>query len=319
MILTEVIVRRIKERVLADPRHLNLKSGDHVILETEYGMESGFVTQTNKTAEKPKNRVGKILRKITPEDERRIEENNRRAKNAFTTVVQKAQAREIDMKLTCVQYTLDRSKLFVYYTSESRIDFRELIKDLGHALKTRIQMVQIGVRDESKMVGGIGTCGQVLCCSEFLREFSSVTIDMAKEQGLSLNTAKLSGLCGRLMCCIAYENDHYAKIKKMLPHVGAKVSTPQGYGVLAAIDAVKETATVDFGTKGEGSKTSASDFKTFPIETLASLNTNKGSANVEKKQPPKKHFKPQPAANPQAPKPSNAPPKKNTPDKGKQN
>jgi cell fate regulator YaaT (PSP1 superfamily) len=261
-LVTEVIVRRKKEIVLADPRHLDLQTGDHVILETEYGIENGYVAKKDIRIEKPKGRIGKILRRVTPEDQRKLTENDRRAQNAAKTVIQKARDHELDMKLTCVQYTFDRAKLFVYYTSDSRIDFRELIKDLGHLLKTRIQMVQIGVRDESKMVGGIGTCGQVLCCQEFLRDFSSVTIDMAKAQDLSLNTAKLSGLCGRLMCCIAYENDTYVKIKKSLPNIGAKVSTPSGAGVLAAIDCIKETVTVDFGER---------DFKSFPISKISSL------------------------------------------------
>ena len=209
-----IMVRRIKEKAYVEVGHLELKPGDRVIAETEHGIEAGTVCEREKNIQKNKEHIGKVLRKITEEDKRKLAENEKRNAKAFNIVLEKAYDHELDMKLTCVQYTFDRSKLFVYYTSETRVDFRGLIKDLGHILKTRIQMVQIGVRDEAKMVGGIGTCGQVLCCQSFLKDFSSVTIDMAKEQDLSLNTSKLSGLCGRLMCCISYENEHYKEIKR---------------------------------------------------------------------------------------------------------
>ncbi len=258
-----VMVRRIKDKIYADVGHLDLKPGDKIILETEHGVESGVVCEREKNIQKGKDPIGKVLRKVTEEDKKKLAENEKRNAKALNIVLEKADDHELDMKLTCVQYTFDRSKLFVYYTSETRVDFRELIKDLGHILKTRIQMVQIGVRDESKMVGGIGTCGQVLCCQSFLKDFSSVTIDMAKEQDLSLNTAKLSGLCGRLMCCIAYENDNYKAIKKDLPKIGEMISTPNGKGRLAAIDCVKETVTVELGNK---------EFKNFPVSDIKNKN-----------------------------------------------
>jgi len=260
-----VMLRRIKDKTYAETSHHDVKPGDEVILETEHGVEYGTVFEKEKDVapKKDKERIGKILRKVTDEDRKKIEDNARRAEKAFGIVLEKAKSHNLDMKLTYVQYTFDRSKLFVYYTSETRVDFRELIKDLGHILKTRIQMVQIGVRDESKIVGGIGNCGQVLCCQNFLKDFNSVTIDMAKEQDLSLNTAKLSGLCGRLMCCIAYENDTYKNIKRDLPRVGETISTPNGKARLAAIDCIRETITADFGDK---------DFKSFPIEQIKNLN-----------------------------------------------
>ncbi|MCL2335497.1 MAG: stage 0 sporulation protein [Endomicrobia bacterium] len=254
-----VMVRRIKDKIYADVGHLDINPNDKVIVETEHGVEAGAVCEREKNIQKGKDPIGKVLRKMTEEDKKRIAENEKRNEKAFNIVLEKADDHELDMKLTCVQYTFDRSKLFVYYTSETRVDFRELIKDLGHILKTRIQMVQIGVRDESKMVGGIGTCGQVLCCQGFLKDFSSVTIDMAKEQDLSLNTAKLSGLCGRLMCCIAYENEHYKEVKKGLPNIGDTINTPNGKAKLAAIDCIKETVTVDFGER---------EFKSYPIEQI---------------------------------------------------
>ncbi|MCL2390538.1 MAG: stage 0 sporulation protein [Endomicrobia bacterium] len=258
-----VMLRRIKDKVYAEVGHMDLKPGDKIILETEHGIEAGIVCEKEKNIQKGKDPIGKVLRKMTEDDKKRISENQKREAKAQTIVLQKADDHELDMKLTCVQYTFDRSKLFVYYTSETRVDFRELIKDLGHILKTRIQMVQIGVRDESKMVGGIGTCGQVLCCQSFMKDFNSVTMDMAKEQDLSLNTAKLSGLCGRLMCCIAYENDTFKNIKKDLPALGETVLTPNGKAKIAAIDCIKETVTVDFGER---------EFKTFPIQVIKDKN-----------------------------------------------
>ncbi|MCL2144450.1 MAG: stage 0 sporulation protein [Endomicrobia bacterium] len=262
-IVVGVMVRRIKDKIYAEGGHLDLKTGDRVIVETEHGLEAGVVCEREKNVAKGKDHIGKVIRKINEDDKRKLADNEARNLKAQAIVIDKADDHELDMKLTCVQYTFDRSKLFVYYTSETRVDFRELIKDLGHILKTRIQMVQIGVRDESKMVGGIGTCGQVLCCQSFLKDFSSVTIDMAKEQDLSLNTAKLSGLCGRLMCCIAYENEHYVKAKKGLPEIGSMISTPNGRAKLAAIDCIRETVTADFSER---------EFKTYSIEEIKNRN-----------------------------------------------
>lgn len=265
-----VTVRRIKDKVCAEVGHLDIKPGDKVILETEHGVELGIVYDREKNTVKGKDFIGKILRKVNEDDKKKLAENEKRNAKAFGIVLEKAKDHELDMKLTYVQYTFDRSKLFVYYTSETRVDFRELIKDLGHILKTRIQMVQIGVRDESKIVGGIGICGQVFCCQNFLKDFSSVTIDMAKEQDLSLNTAKLSGLCGRLLCCIAYENDFYVNCKKSLPKIGETVSTPEGKGKLVSIDCIKETVTVEFGEK---------ELKSFPANVLQTKKEHQQKSN----------------------------------------
>ncbi|OGS19023.1 MAG: hypothetical protein A2219_02475 [Elusimicrobia bacterium RIFOXYA2_FULL_50_26] len=259
-IVVGIIVRRMKEKIWGDSGHLDLVVGETVVVESDHGQEIGLVTEREKMIEKTKESVGKVLRKMTREDELREAENEKKNCQAFKIVQQKIEDHELAMKLTCVQYTFDRSKLFVYYTAETRVDFRELIKDLGHILKTRIQMVQIGVRDEAKMIGGIGTCGRKLCCKDFLKEFSSVTIDMAKEQDLSLNTAKLSGLCGRLMCCIAFENDCYRQAKKKLPKIGSKVHTPLGHGTVVAHNCVKETVSVEMADK---------HVKVFPAEQVS--------------------------------------------------
>ncbi|MDR2396054.1 MAG: stage 0 sporulation protein [Endomicrobium sp.] len=262
-IVVAVLVRRIKDRIYAESGKINLRLNDKIIVETEHGVEYGIVYEIVKDFVKGKESVGKILRKVTEEDKKRLVDNQKKSSRAQATVSQKVREHKLDMKLTCVSYTFDRSKLFIYYTSESRVDFRDLIKDLGHVLKTRIQMVQIGVRDESKIIGGIGTCGQVLCCKNFLKDFNSVTIDMVKEQELSLNTTKLSGLCGRLMCCIAYENDTYKNIKQFLPELGSNILTPEGKGKLVAIDCVRERVSVDLGDKF---------FKIFTIRQIEDVN-----------------------------------------------
>ncbi|MDR3330837.1 MAG: stage 0 sporulation protein [Endomicrobium sp.] len=258
-IVVGVMLRRIKDKMYADVGKFDLKLNDKIIIETEHAVEMGLVCEKERSIQKSKTFIGKVLRKMTEEDKKCLIENEKKNLKVHKIIMQKNDEYELDMKLTCVQYTFDRSKLFVYYTSETRIDFRELIKDLGHILKTRIQMVQIGVRDESKMIGGIGTCGQVLCCQSFLKDFNSVTIDMAKEQDLSSNTAKLSGLCGRLMCCIFYENDTYRDVRKNLPEIGSIILTPEGKAKLAAIDCIRERVTVDFESKG---------FKIFTIKQI---------------------------------------------------
>jgi cell fate regulator YaaT (PSP1 superfamily) len=261
--VVKVIVRKIKDEIYADARHWELKLNDKIIVETEHGIEFGFVCAIERNMQKDKKFIGKVLRKLTEEDKRKLVENDRRSLKARSTVMQKIREYKLDMKLTFVHYTFDRSKLFIYYTSETRVDFRKLIKVLGHILKTRIQMVQIGVRDESKIIGGIGNCGQVLCCHSFLKDFNSVTVDMAKEQELSLNIAKLSGLCGRLMCCISYENDMYKNIKKELPEIGTVILTPEGKAKLVAIDCMKEQIIADFGDR---------EFKIFTIEQIKDCN-----------------------------------------------
>ncbi|MCB4791810.1 MAG: stage 0 sporulation protein [Elusimicrobia bacterium] len=259
-VVTGLIMRRIKDKVLGDPGHLDLNIGDCVIVETEHGQETGTIFEKEKLIEKPKDPIVKIIRKFTPEDRNRLIENEKKNLQAQKMVLQKVEDHELDMKLTTVQYTFDRSKLFIYYTAETRVDFRELIKDLGHILKTRIQMVQIGVRDEAKMIGGLGHCGRELCCKGFLKDFSSVTIDMAKEQDLALNTTKLSGLCGRLMCCLAYEQQNYTEIKKKVPEVGSKVRTPDGPGTVVSVMGLKEEVTVELKDK---------QTKTYPLSKIS--------------------------------------------------
>lgn len=269
-----VIVRKIKEKIYAQPKHLTLELNETVIVETEHGVEFGFICEKEKEMEQPADvKFGVVIRKANEHDIKRLENNEHKNDLAWDKVYEKISEMKLDMKLTSVNYTFDRTKLFIYYTSETRVDFREFIKVLGHALKTRIQMVQIGVRDESKIIGGIGTCGQQLCCKVFLKDFNSVTIDMAKDQDLSLNTTKLSGLCGRLMCCLSYEHELYANFKKSLPAIGSIVSTPNGKGKLVSINCVKETCAVEFDNRNT---------KNFKITQIKEIKNN-GEKNERSK------------------------------------
>lgn len=248
-VVVDVVVRRKEETLLGDVCNLDIGLGDRVIIEIDEAFEVGLVTSNERLVEKPKEQPYKIVRKFQAEDARRIEENKGRNEQAMKVVLQKVGEYKLKMKLTCVEYSFDRSKLFIYYTADTRIDFRQLIKDLGHALKTRIQMVQIGVRDEAKMFGGLGHCGRVLCCRTFLKDFTPVTIDMAKNQGLSMNIPKVSGLCGRLMCCLAYEQCVYLELAKKLPRVDSKVNTPDGSGIVVAVNSLKGEITVELQDK----------------------------------------------------------------------
>jgi cell fate regulator YaaT (PSP1 superfamily) len=260
-IVVGVTLRKTKDKIYAAAGRFDLELNDKIILETEHGVEVGMVCQKEKDIQMGKSPIGKVLRKITQEDSRKLAENEKRNLAAYAVVIQSAKNYELDMNLICVQHTFDRSRLFVYYTSQTRVDFRELIKYLGHTLKTKIQMVQIGARDEAKMIGGIGICGQILCCQRFLKNFCLVSMDMVKNQELSLTASKLSGLCGRLTCCISYENDTYTSVKKNLPDIGAKILTPEGEAKLAAIDCIRERVTVDFG----------GSFKTFTIKQIEEI------------------------------------------------
>ena len=208
------------------------EKGDYAIVETVRGMECGLVAKANhKTNEdditKP---LKKVIRAATEEDVKTLAENKEKEKEAFKICEGKIEAHGLDMNLVDVEYTFDRSKLLFYFTADGRVDFRELVKDLASAFRTRIELRQIGVRDESRMVGGFGICGRPFCCSTFLNDFQPVSIKMAKEQGLSLNPTKISVTCGRLMCCLKYEQDTYEHLLRVTPKVGAIVDTRDGKG-----------------------------------------------------------------------------------------
>ena len=217
-----------------DPAGMDIKTGDHVIVETARGTECAEVVQG--VREVPDSQVVKQLKSVTrmadAVDVRRMRQNREDEKRAFKICEERIARHKLEMKLVDVEYTLDRSKILFYFIADGRIDFRELVKDLAGVFHTRIELRQIGVRDESKMLGGIGICGQVFCCSRFLKDFQPVSIKMAKEQGLSLNPAKISGACGRLMCCLAYEQKSYEYLNSLTPQAGSVVRTPDGEGTV---------------------------------------------------------------------------------------
>lgn len=221
-----------------DPKDYDVKMGDKVIVETARGVECGEVALVDREIDETRftNPVKGIIRLATPNDMKTIEKNRQKEKDAFKICEQKIAAHKLKMNLIDVECTFDNNKLLFYFTAESRVDFRELVKDLAAVFRTRIDLRQIGVRDEAKMLGGLGICGQPFCCSRFLGEFQPVSIKMAKEQGLSLNPTKISGTCGRLMCCLKYEQDSYEDLLKHTPKVGAIVKTAEGRGVVEEVN-----------------------------------------------------------------------------------
>lgn len=212
-----------------------------VIVETARGVEMGTVAIANRLVEEASvvQPLKKVVRVATDEDFKKIEENEKKEAEAFVICAEKIRAHKLDMKLVDVEYTFDGSKVLFYFTADGRIDFRELVKDLASVFRTRIELRQIGVRDEAKMIGSYGICGRNLCCSQFLGDFAPVSIKMAKEQGLSLNPTKISGTCGRLMCCLKYEQEAYEDLLKITPKQGAFVSTPDGKGTVVYVNLLK--------------------------------------------------------------------------------
>lgn len=225
-----------------DPGDLVIELNGNAIVETARGVEFGQVVVPNTEVSEDEivAPLKKVIRIATEEDKDHHEENVRKEKEAFDVCLQKIQDHSLDMKLIDVEYTFDNNKVLFYFTADGRVDFRELVKDLASVFRTRIELRQIGVRDEAKMMGGLGVCGRVLCCNSFLGDFQPVSIKMAKEQGLSLNPTKISGACGRLMCCLKYEQDAYEEIIARVPKEGAIVETPDGQGVVMAISLLKE-------------------------------------------------------------------------------
>lgn len=213
-----------------DPDNFELKIGDNVIVETTRGMEFGTVTmETSEVSEKEiVSPLKKIVRIANDDDYKRHLENDKKKEKALKLCQEKVDKHGLVMKLIDVEYTFDNSKIIFYFTADGRVDFRELVKDLAAVFKMRIELRQIGVRDEAKMMGGIGSCGRALCCHSWLSDFEPVSIKMAKVQNLSLNPAKISGICGRLMCCLKYENDIYMELRRGMPDTGEKIKTPDG-------------------------------------------------------------------------------------------
>lgn len=229
-----------------NPSGLDIKKGDFVVVETARGVEFGECVIGIKgiSEEEIVSPLKNVIRKAEPEDIEKNIENKQKEKEAYDICAEKILKHGLDMKLIDVEYTFDNNKVIFYFTADGRVDFRELVKDLASIFRTRIELRQIGVRDEAKMTGGLGPCGRTLCCSTFLGEFVPVSIKMAKEQNLSLNPTKISGICGRLMCCLNYEQDIYEEIRKKLPKVGSIVDTPYGEGEVISNSVIKESVKV---------------------------------------------------------------------------
>ncbi len=247
--MEEVIGVKFKETgkiYYFDPGSDKLKKGDFVIVETARGIECGEVAMENRMIEsediiKP---LKKLIRIATDTDIEIMKQNREKEKQAAEIFEDKVVHRNLDMKLVDVEYTFDGSKILFYYTAPSRVDFRELVKDLASVFRARIELRQIGVRDESKMLGGLGICGRPFCCKEFLTDFQPVSIKMAKEQGLSMNTVKISGSCGRLMCCLKYEQESYDHLLRVTPKIGAIVDTEQGRGTVVDLNLLTGMLTI---------------------------------------------------------------------------
>ncbi len=247
--MTEIIGVRFKElgKVYSfDPHGTPVQLGQKVIVETARGIELGEVALANKMVEDSEivSPLKGLVRVATEEDLRRAEQHRQKEKEAFAICSECIEKHDIDMHLVDAEYTFDGAKLMFYFTSDGRVDFRELLKELARIFRTRIDLRQIGVRDEAKMLGGIGICGRPFCCSSFLEEFQPVSIKMAKEQSLSLNPMKISGACGRLMCCLKYEQAAYEDLTKRVPPVGSLVETPDGRGVVTEATLLRERVKV---------------------------------------------------------------------------
>ncbi len=234
--------------------NLNLKEGDCVIVEHDRGLDYGLVVQPacgrSCPQADPKEAPKKIIRLARENDLKQIEDNRARGKEAFAACLKKITEHKLDMKLVKAEYSFDRSKILFYFTSDGRVDFRNLVKDLAKIFKARIELRQIGVRDEARLFGGYGSCGRELCCKKFLKDFEPVTIKMAKEEGLPLNPPKISGLCGRLMCCLSYEYETYKLLSKGLPREGEHVHTPSGTGKVFSVNVFKRLVSVQLEDGG---------------------------------------------------------------------
>ena len=272
-----------------DPKDYPICEGDHVIVETARGVEYGFVVLGPRevSEEKVIQPLKSVSRVATPKDDAREENNRKKEKEAFQICLKKIREHNLDMKLIEAEYTFDNNKVLFYFTADGRIDFRELVKDLAAVFKTRIELRQIGVRDETKILGGIGICGRPLCCHTFLSEFAPVSIKMAKEQNLSLNPTKISGVCGRLMCCLKNEQETYEYLNKKLPAVGDYVTTPDGLkGEVSSVNVLRQLVKVlvDVNDEKEIQEYKVEELKFKPRHKKIKLSAEevKACANLEK-------------------------------------
>ena len=266
-----------------DPGDEKIERGQHVIVETAKGVEYGTVVLPNREMEEEKivAPLKPIIRVATPEDEEIELDNRVKEKEAYKICLKKIAKHGLEMKLIAAEYTFDNNKLLFYFTADGRIDFRELVKDLASVFRTRIELRQIGVRDETKICGGIGICGRSLCCHSYLSEFAPVSIKMAKEQNLSLNPTKISGVCGRLMCCLKNEEEAYEELNSRLPNVGSRVRTPEGLqGEVHSVSVLKQRVKVVVFL--ENDEKEVRDYDVAELKFKINKHKNKGNDKHEK-------------------------------------
>lgn len=249
----------------ADARELQLSPGDQVILSTERGPAIATVKGQVFRRVVESDSLPRVLRRASDADIAEAERNQVREREAYRFGIERIRARKLPMKLVRTQCIHDGSKIVFYFSADGRIDFRDLVKDLAHRFRTRIEMFQIGVRDGTRMLGGIGPCGRELCCSTFLENFEPISIRMAKDQGLTLNPKKISGMCGRLMCCLVYEQRIYRQMKSRLPRAGKKVLTEDGEGVVHSVDIINQRVTVNLDEE---------NLKTYPLDEVKIIEAN---------------------------------------------
>ncbi len=249
------------------PGELELRNGDNVIVETARGIEYGTVAMENRDIEDDQivSPLKEVIRVATEADNAQLAKNHEKEKEAYRICEEKIAKHGLEMKLVDAEYTFDNNKVLFYFTADGRIDFRELVKDLASVFRTRIELRQIGIRDEAKMIGGLGICGCKLCCNAYMGDFHPVSIKMAKEQGLSLNPTKISGVCGRLMCCLKYEQNCYEELTKVTPNVGAQVKTPGGVGVVQSVSILKGLVKVKLD---KGDEKELDEYKVADIKVL---------------------------------------------------
>jgi len=250
--------------------------GEFVVVDTDRGSDLGEVIMEVHPAEEGQYKapLARMIRPATEQDIQKATDNRTREAEAYRICQQKIQEHHLEMKLVSVECMFDSSKILFYFTANGRVDFRSLVKDLASVFKTRIELRQIGVRDEARMLGGLGPCGRPICCGAFLTDFQPVSIKMAKEQSLSLNPTKISGVCGRLMCCLKYEQEHYEQTRKKMPRLGKEVVTPEGNGIVTELNIVKETVSVRI-TNGD-----ESEIRQFPMDQVSRVSPRSGEREL---------------------------------------
>ncbi len=282
-LVLEIGFKGNRKEYFSNPLQFPFRIGDYAIVEADRGEDLGVVLQVGILASlkgiEDETALKKILRKPNAQDLKRYEENRAMERDAFAVCKEKIEKHRLNMKLVDVEYQYDRNKLTFYFTAERRVDFRELVKDLASVYRTRIELRQIGVRDEARRLGGYGPCGRQLCCTSFLMEFDPITTQFAKEQNLPLNPTKLSGVCGRLKCCLRFEQEFYKNANRRFPDVGSKIQTPEGVGIVERIDILKEE--IYLKMNGEG-------VVRFSMDEISNLLLQDGGEKRKKKYGSKK-------------------------------